>query len=85
MCPSLLNYEMGYKYMNEMRKCFDCGESIFFGEFCNDNPSMPKERAEDLWGDSLLSICCIQCFFRRPEKPFKKNMSFYRFHSRFRK
>ena len=71
--------------MKGEKKCFDCGKSISFGDFCNDNPLMTKTRAVDLWDDSLLSICCFQCFFRRPEKPFKINKQFYRYLSMFRK
>ncbi len=71
--------------MKAEKMCFDCGKSISFVDFCNDNPSMTKTRAEDLWKDTLLSICCFQCFFRRPEKPFKINKRFYRYHSKFRR
>jgi len=67
------------------KTCFDCGKSISFIDFCNDNSTMTKTRAKDLWDDNLLSICCFQCFFRRPEKPYKINKRFNSYNSRVRK
>lgn len=71
--------------MKGEKKCFDCGKSISFIDFCNDNPTMTKSRAELLWEDSYLSICCFQCFFKREEKPFKINKRFYRYKGKYRR
>lgn len=66
------------------RKCADCGNTISFLEFLRDNPSISIVRAKDLWNDSLISIFCPDCYFNRPEKPFKIKRGYFKYHLRFR-
>ncbi|MFW9972348.1 MAG: hypothetical protein ACFFDF_19335 [Candidatus Odinarchaeota archaeon] len=65
--------------------CIDCGKTISFSEFLNDNPSISEERAKGLWKDSMISIFCPNCYFNRPEKPFKVKRSHFNYVYRFRK
>lgn len=59
------------KENNTVKKCFDCGKILTFQEFCRNNPSLTIKKALDLWEDPVLSLYCPNCFFNRPEKPFK--------------
>jgi len=70
---------------SQNKKCADCGKSIAFSEFCRDNPSFTKERAQNLWNDSMISIFCPNCYFNRPEKPFKTKRGNFNYNSRFQK
>lgn len=59
--------------MNDIadKKCCDCGKKIIFEEFCRDNPWLQSRKAFELWEDPLIAAYCPNCFFNRPEKPFK--------------
>ncbi|MFW9882636.1 MAG: hypothetical protein ACFFG0_56965 [Candidatus Thorarchaeota archaeon] len=65
------------------KKCADCGKSITFSEFCINNPSFSEEIARDLWNDSMISIYCPECYFNRPEKPFKQKRGYFNYRIRF--
>ncbi|MFX1417462.1 MAG: hypothetical protein ACFE9N_00935 [Promethearchaeota archaeon] len=65
------------------KKCADCGKFITFSEFCTINPSFSEERAKSLWNDSIISIYCPECYFNRPEKPFKQKRGYFNYHLRF--
>lgn len=54
-----------------VKKCCDCGKKLTFQEFCRNNPSLPSKRACKFWEDPLITPYCPNCFFNRPEKPFK--------------
>jgi hypothetical protein len=62
------------------KKCADCGRSISFLEFLRDNPSFSKSRAKQLWKDSIISIFCPDCYFNRPEKPFKTKRGYFKYY-----
>jgi hypothetical protein len=70
---------------SQYKKCTDCGKLISFSEFLRDNPAFMIERAKDLWLDSMISIYCTECYFRRPEKPFKTKNGHFNYYRRFRK
>jgi hypothetical protein len=67
------------------KKCADCGKSISFLDLLRDNPSLSKCRAIDLWNDSMISIFCPDCYFNRPEKPFKTRRGYFEYNIRFRR
>ncbi len=54
-----------------IKNCVDCGKLIDFEKFCKLNLSLDKKTALDLWENPLISIYCPDCFFHRPERPFK--------------
>ena len=53
------------------RKCGDCEKLIPFQIFLRDNPSIPLERAKDIWEDPFIIPFCPECFLKIPEKPYK--------------
>ena len=55
-----------------IKTCSDCGIEISFENFCQMNPSIKRTRAKYLYQHPLISIYCSNCYFERPEKPFKK-------------
>ena len=59
------------------KKCTDCGKSISFLQFLRDNPSFSPYRANELWNDSMISIFCPDCYFNRPERPFKTKRGYF--------
>jgi hypothetical protein len=67
------------------KKCTDCGKIISFSEFLKDNPAFIINIAKDLWYDSMISIYCPECYFSRPEKPFKTKRGYFNYYRRFRK
>ena len=44
------------------RKCGDCERLIPFQIFLRDNPSIPIERAKDIWEDPFIIPFCPECF-----------------------
>jgi len=70
---------------SQNKKCADCGKFIVFSEFCRDNPSFSKQRAKDLWDDPMINIYCPECFFNRPEKPFKKKRGYHYYQLKFKR
>ncbi|UCC18417.1 MAG: hypothetical protein JSV62_09900 [Promethearchaeota archaeon] len=68
---------------SQIKRCTDCGKSITFSEFCLYNSSISKERAKDLWNDSMIVIYCPECYFNIPEKPFKQKRGYFNYHLRF--
>ena len=70
---------------SQYKKCADCGKLISFSEFKRDNPSFKMERAKELWNDFMISIFCPECYFNRPEKPFKTKRGHFNYYRRFRK
>jgi len=67
------------------KPCGDCGKLISFSDFLRDNPSISELRAKILWNDSMISIFCPDCYFNRPEKPFKLKKAYFNYYGRFRK
>lgn len=55
----------------DYRNCADCEKIISFKEFCRDNPLLNESAAKDFWNNRLYSIYCTECFYNRPERPFK--------------
>jgi len=55
----------------EDRNCVDCQKVITFEEFCRDNPLLNESAAKEIWNNKLFSIHCPDCFYNRPERPFK--------------
>ncbi|TFG30175.1 MAG: hypothetical protein EU532_01685 [Promethearchaeota archaeon] len=53
------------------KKCCDCGKEITFQEFCRDNPWLQRREAYELWENPHIATYCLNCFFNRPEKPFR--------------
>ena len=66
------------------KNCIDCGKLITFETFCKENPSISLGNAEELWENPLISVYCYDCFFKRPEKPFKKRTRYYKYVRMFR-
>jgi hypothetical protein len=60
------------------QKCCDCGIELSFKDFCRINPSLGEAKAEDLWKLPIIEKYCPECFFNRPEKPFKKKRRVFR-------
>ena len=56
----------------ESKNCCDCGLSIPFSQFRENHPSLSKFHAKKLYEDPLMAIYCPNCYFQRPEKPYKK-------------
>ena len=54
------------------KNCIDCGKLITFKRFRNLNPSLSEVSASELWKNPLISVYCQDCFFNRPERPYKK-------------
>lgn len=54
-----------------LKKCIDCGRRMKFQEFFNQNPSLTLINAQKLWDDPLITAYCPECYFNRPEKPYK--------------
>ena len=61
----------------ELKKCCDCGLSIPFAHFKAINPSLSLLDAKDLYENPLIDVYCPNCFFQRPEKPYKKKRRSY--------
>lgn len=62
---------------NSDKNCIDCGKSISFEAFCRENPSITLHNAKELWENPLISVYCYNCFFKRPEKPYKQRRRYY--------
>jgi len=54
------------------KNCIDCGKQISFERFRDLNPSLSEDSASELWKNPLISVYCHDCFFTRPERPYKK-------------
>ena len=59
------------------KKCGDCGKLIPFQIFLRDNPTISKNRAQELWNDPFIITYCPQCFLNRPEKPYRRRRRYY--------
>ena len=57
--------------ITDLKFCVDCGKKISFQEFCEINSSLTEEQAEGLYYNPIINIYCPNCYFKRPEKPFK--------------
>ncbi|MBD3193876.1 MAG: hypothetical protein GF317_02395 [Candidatus Lokiarchaeota archaeon] len=66
------------------QKCCDCGKEITFFDFRRNSPSLSFDQVHEIWKTPHLSKYCSECFFNRPEKPFKPNKRYYGY-SYFRK
>ena len=66
------------------KKCADCNQTLTYEEFCQINPSLSREKAQEYWNDSTILIFCPDCYFKLPEKPFKSKRGYYNYFSRFR-
>jgi len=64
--------------------CVDCGKLISYSEFLRDNPSISELRAKDLWNDSMITVFCPDCYFNRPEKPFKVKRGYFNYYGKSR-
>jgi hypothetical protein len=64
-----------------LKCCVDCRKPINFKEFCQNNPALKSENAKALYYNPIISIYCSNCYFERPEKPFKlkrRDLSYYK-------
>ena len=52
---------------------------ISFQEFCRTNPAFNEKQALEIWKSSLITPYCAECYFSRPERPFrrKRRHSYY--------
>ncbi len=66
------------------QNCCDCGKEITFFNFRRNSPSLSIEKVKEIWKTTYISKYCSECFFKRPEKPFKSNKRYYGY-SYFRK
>ncbi|MFX1286821.1 MAG: hypothetical protein ACFFB5_24495 [Promethearchaeota archaeon] len=66
------------------KKCDDCKKSLTFEEFWQINPSLTEKQAQEFWNDPMILIYCPDCYFNRPEKPFKIKRGYYNYSSKFR-
>jgi hypothetical protein len=67
------------------KRCDDCKKSLTFEEFRRINPSITEQQAQEFWNDPMILIYCPDCYFKRPEKPFKAKRGYYNYSSRFRR
>lgn len=65
--------------INSKRKCADCNHSLTFNEFCRINPSISLKRAVEFWNDSMYLLFCPECYFNRPERPFRIKRRYYKY------
>jgi len=72
----------------DFRNCADCQKIITFEEFCRDHPLMSKPTAKMFWNNKIFSIYCPNCFYNRPECPYKnlrgRHRSYYEKIAKFR-
>jgi uncharacterized protein YlaI len=61
----------------ESKKCYDCGLRINFNHFKAMHPALSIEDAKELFNNPLVVVYCPNCFFHRPERPYRKRGSFY--------
>ena len=66
------------------KKCVDCDRVITFKDFCRINPFFSLKGAKELWNNPLITPYCSECYFKRPEKPFKLRKRYYLYHSKFK-
>jgi len=66
------------------KKCDDCNKSLTFEDFWQINPSFTEKQAQEFWNDPMVLIYCPDCYFNRPEKPFKIKRGYYNYSSKFR-
>ncbi|MFX0042980.1 MAG: hypothetical protein ACFE8L_08720 [Candidatus Hodarchaeota archaeon] len=71
-------------YKRNVKNCADCNQSLTFEEFCQINPSISRKMAKKFWNDTMILIYCPDCYFNRPERPFKKRRGYYYYSNRFR-
>lgn len=64
------------------KKCGECNQSLTFEDFCRINPSLILKKAHDYWNDSMILIYCPDCYYKLPEKPFKRRRRYEKFQSR---
>ncbi|TXT53574.1 MAG: hypothetical protein BAJALOKI2v1_910003 [Promethearchaeota archaeon] len=62
---------------NKIQQCCDCGVKLSFEDFRRIHPSLSEEKAKGLWEISFVKKYCPECFFNRPEKPFRKRRRYY--------
>ena len=63
----------------ESKSCCDCGLFIPFAHFKAINPSLSSQGAKGLYENPLIEIYCPNCYFQRPEKPYKKKRRSYHY------
>jgi len=68
--------------MKKVRQCVNCHKPMNFKEFCRDNPSLSKKRANEFWNNQIFSLHCPNCFFTHSEKLFKIKRGYQRFRLR---
>lgn len=48
-----------------LRKCWNCGRTLFFSEFSSTNSSISKERLIKLWESEYIELFCCSCYERK--------------------
>ena len=46
----------------KIRKCWNCGNTLYFYEFCDSNTKISEERLLELWKSPYLQFFCCNCF-----------------------
>ena len=49
-------------HVRKIRKCWKCGNNIYFYEFCDSNTKMSEERLLKLWKSPYLQFFCCNCY-----------------------
>ncbi|MFW9951134.1 MAG: hypothetical protein ACFFKA_13530 [Candidatus Thorarchaeota archaeon] len=71
--------------IKSIKSCIDCGKPLQFKEFCENHPLLKTEYAKELYFNPIINIYCPNCYFERPEKPFKvRRRSFIYYHTKFK-
>ena len=56
----------------KIKHCCDCNLPIPFAHFMAMHPFLSKLDAKELYENPLIGVYCPNCYFQRPEKPYKK-------------
>ena len=49
-------------YVKKIRKCWKCGNNLYFYEFCDSNIKTGEKRLLELWKSPYLQFFCCNCF-----------------------
>ena len=59
-----------------LRKCYECGQRLYFYEFASTNPNYDQEVLVNIWKSPYVEILCCKCF-RAYEENQPKSCSTY--------
>ncbi len=49
-------------HVKKIRKCWKCGNNLYFYEFCDSNTNTSEERLLELWKSPYLQFFCCNCY-----------------------